>query len=112
MSAQNSGKTAPGIPFAKGKSGNPGGRPKGDPEAKEYLRAHTLHAAQKLVELMQCGDVKIEFQAAKTIVDKFVPDQFEVGDMDIEPREALRVLTNEEFTKLTEVALGEPDAQH
>jgi Family of unknown function (DUF5681) len=41
-----------GKPFQKGKSGNPGGRPKVVAEVKELARAHTAEAIQTLVAIM------------------------------------------------------------
>jgi hypothetical protein len=49
LSAQNSKKTAPGKPFQKGASGNPGGRPKGIAYAREYIDAQTK-GGQDLVD--------------------------------------------------------------
>ena len=41
-----------GKPFQKGKSGNPGGRPKVVAEVKELARAHTGKAVETLVSIM------------------------------------------------------------
>lgn len=41
------------MPFAKGQSGNPGGRPKEDPELKELARAKTKDAIQTLASIMK-----------------------------------------------------------
>jgi hypothetical protein len=41
-----------GKPFQKGKSGNPGGRPKVVAEVKELARAHTGQAIETLVSIM------------------------------------------------------------
>ena len=70
MSAENSKKTALGRPFKKGVSGNPGGRPKTDPEVRDILKAHSVDAAKKIVELMDCGDKKLEFLAAQEILNR------------------------------------------
>jgi hypothetical protein len=40
------------MPFAKGQSGNPGGRPKVVAEVKELARAHTGAAIETLVSIM------------------------------------------------------------
>jgi hypothetical protein len=39
--------------FAAGKSGNPGGRPKGAGEAQALARKHTSAAIKRLVEIME-----------------------------------------------------------
>ena len=41
-----------GKPFQKGRSGNPGGRPKVVAEVKELARAHTREAIETLVSIM------------------------------------------------------------
>jgi Family of unknown function (DUF5681) len=41
-----------GKPFQKGRSGNPGGRPKVVAEVKELAREHTTEAIQTLVSIM------------------------------------------------------------
>ena len=40
------------MPFEKGQSGNPGGRPKVIAEVKELARAHTGEAIETLVSIM------------------------------------------------------------
>lgn len=70
MSAANSTKTAPGRPFKPGQSGNPRGRPKKNPEAKEILKAAVPDAARALVELLQSKNEKIKLQAAQAILDR------------------------------------------
>jgi Family of unknown function (DUF5681) len=40
------------MPFEKGQSGNPGGRPKVVAEVKELARAHTGEAIETLVSIM------------------------------------------------------------
>lgn len=56
--------------FKKGVSGNPGGRPKGNPKVKEILRAASEDAAKKLVELLSCGLEKVELLAAQEILNR------------------------------------------
>ena len=56
--------------FVKGQSGNPSGRPKENPEVKEILKGHSVKAANKLIELLDCGVPKIEFAAAQEILNR------------------------------------------
>lgn len=54
---QNSKRTAkkdiPGVPFPKGKSGNPGGRPKMPVELKEACKAFTPEGIEILISIAQ-----------------------------------------------------------
>lgn len=57
--------------FAPGKSGNPGGRPKEDPEVKEMARAHTKEAIQALLEVCkQKADRSARVRAAVALLDR------------------------------------------
>lgn len=56
--------------FVKGHSGNPTGRTKENPEIKEILKAASLDAAKKLVELVQCSNEKIALNAAIEILNR------------------------------------------
>lgn len=56
--------------YKPGQSGNPSGRPKQDPNVKKILKEATPAAARKIVELLNCGNSKIEFQAAQEILNR------------------------------------------
>jgi hypothetical protein len=58
--------------FAKGQSGNPGGRPKDDLGLKELARARTEEALATLVEVMQSTDAPpaARVTAACAILDR------------------------------------------
>jgi hypothetical protein len=57
--------------FSKGKSGNPGGRPKDEARVAELARSHTLEAIDTLVELMRHGkDERVRGTAAQALLDR------------------------------------------
>src|SRR4249919_3994397 len=61
-----------GKPFQKGRSGNPGGRPKVVAEVKELARAHTGEAVQTLVSIMtnpKCAPAA-RVSAANALLDR------------------------------------------
>lgn len=58
------------MPFKKGQSGNPKGRPKVDFEVREAAREHGEEAMNKLVELMRGEDARVAQAAANAILDR------------------------------------------
>ena len=66
----NSERIAIGRPFQPGQSGNPSGRPKANPEIKEILKAASVHAAERLVALVDSKQEKIALQAVQEILNR------------------------------------------
>lgn len=60
------------MPFVKGQSGNPGGRPKEDANLKELARARTAEALETLVSIMQNDEAPpaARVSAACAILDR------------------------------------------
>lgn len=58
------------MPFQKGKSGNPGGRPKGSPKVIRELKKASVRAAKTLISLLDSEDEDIRLKASKEIVDR------------------------------------------
>lgn len=56
--------------FAKGASGNPGGRPKDSERVRELAQAHTDAAIAVLVKWMRSANGKIAVSAATAILDR------------------------------------------
>jgi len=54
--------------FKPGKSGNPGGRPKGYIELQELARTHTAAAVNALIEAL--ADPKLKVSAAAVLLDR------------------------------------------
>lgn len=84
-------KRGPGRPFQKGQSGNPKGRPKANPEAKEILKAATPDAARKLVELLGSRTEKIALAAATEILDRTMGRPETTGKLQVEHSGSLDV---------------------
>jgi Family of unknown function (DUF5681) len=62
-----------GRPFAKGMSGNPGGRPKKTPQLAEIeaqARAAAPDAIRRLVKLMDSNDGRVSIAACNAILDR------------------------------------------
>lgn len=73
------------MPWVKGQSGNPSGKPKEDAavrEAKELARAKSPDAVLKLIALMDSADEKVSLAACNSVLDRGLgkPVQAIVGD--------------------------------
>jgi hypothetical protein len=58
------------MPFKKGQSGNPGGRPKVEKEIKLLAKQHTQEALERLLHWMRSDDPRASVQAAIAILDR------------------------------------------
>ena len=65
-----------GRPFEKGKSGNPGGRPKEDPEVRALCEQYTPEAIETLAKIMRNAKepASARVTAAAHILKKTLPD--------------------------------------
>lgn len=72
--------------FQKGVSGNPGGRPKGNPEVKEILKAASPDAARALVELLNSDKDSIRLAAAQDILDRTQGKAIQAQDISMDVR--------------------------
>jgi hypothetical protein len=58
------------MAWQPGQSGNPGGRPKESPIAKELAKAHTEKAVRVLAELLDAEDLRARAAAAQALLDR------------------------------------------
>lgn len=98
------------MPFVKGKSGNPGGRPKEVAEVRALAQQHSRKAIEVLASLLDSDDEKSKIAAANSILDRAVgkPPQAIVGDDESDP---VSVRVTEERARgvarsLLDIALG------
>jgi hypothetical protein len=71
------------MPFKKGKSGNPGGRPKEDAEVRAAARLHGIDAIDKLVELMNGDNPRVQISAANAILDRGFGKPSQIMDLSV-----------------------------
>ena len=58
------------MPFQKGQSGNPGGRPKGAGEVKSTAREYTQESIERLVHWMRSDDARASVPASNALLDR------------------------------------------
>ena len=58
------------MPFKKGQSGNPGGRPKAEREVVEAARAAGPRCVEVLVDLLDHNDSRVRMAAADHLLDR------------------------------------------
>jgi hypothetical protein len=58
------------MPFKKGQSGNPGGRPKAEREVVEAARAAGARCVEVLVDLLDHNDSRVRLAAADHLLDR------------------------------------------
>jgi len=58
------------VTFVKGKSGNPGGRPKMDKEVEDLARSYSIESIERLAYWMRTDDGRNSISAAQALLDR------------------------------------------
>lgn len=58
------------MAFEKGKSGNPGGRPKSNHDVVDLAKKHTKEAIERLVYWLRSDNAKASVSAASVLLDR------------------------------------------
>ena len=58
------------MPFVKGQSGNPNGRPKELVEVRDLARQHTVDAINKLATWMKSDEARASVMASQILLDR------------------------------------------
>ena len=72
-----------GKPFTKGVSGNPSGRPKGNPAVRELLRANSVEAAKVLISLLNSEKEQTRLMAAQEILNRTEGKPMQAVNMEV-----------------------------
>ncbi len=88
------------MPFEKGRSGNPGGRPKENAEVKRLAREQGEASIAKLVALRDSADERVALAAAQALLDRAFgkPAQAIIGGDEDDP--AIKTVTRIELVNL------------
>lgn len=72
------------MPWVKGQSGNPGGRPKGEMEVIQLAREASPRAIGRLIELVESKDERVAIAASTAVIERGFgkPTQPLAGDPD------------------------------
>lgn len=82
------------MPFVKGSSGNPGGRPAVIKEVRELAQKHAPAAIERLAMLVQDPDGRVAVAACNALLDRAVGKPVQAVEVDarvakVDPRELL-----------------------
>ena len=99
-----------GRQFPKGVSGNPGGRPKGNPEVKEILKAASPEAARQLVEYIYHENPKIAMWAITEVLDRTEGKPIQAVNMEVSGNLDVRAQIRELLKERKEHADGQSGA--